>query len=161
MRYENYTDAELLREADGHSGLIKALAERLEMRQQPHSVFHEQATFMRACGQSTTELNPEQAALYRKLFVEELDEFWKAFDERDEVELFDATLDLIVVLIGYGLSNGWPMPEGWAEVMRSNFAKIDPHTGYVLRRPDGKVLKPVGWTPPDLAAVLKREGQII
>jgi hypothetical protein len=32
MRYENLTDDELLRVADGQAGLIKALAERLEMR---------------------------------------------------------------------------------------------------------------------------------
>jgi hypothetical protein len=32
MIYDNLTDAELLRVADGHAGLIKALAERLEMR---------------------------------------------------------------------------------------------------------------------------------
>lgn len=30
--YDNLTDAELLRVADGQAGLIKALAERLEMR---------------------------------------------------------------------------------------------------------------------------------
>jgi hypothetical protein len=33
MIYDNLTDDELIREADGHSGLIKALSERLEMRQ--------------------------------------------------------------------------------------------------------------------------------
>lgn len=32
MNYDNLTDQELLRIADGHAGLIKALAERLEMR---------------------------------------------------------------------------------------------------------------------------------
>lgn len=32
MNYENMTDDELLRVADGHAGLIRALAERLEMR---------------------------------------------------------------------------------------------------------------------------------
>jgi|688.fasta_scaffold00930_20 hypothetical protein len=32
MIYENLTDEELLRVADGQAGLIKALAERLEMR---------------------------------------------------------------------------------------------------------------------------------
>jgi len=63
-------------------------------------------------------------------------------------------LDLIVVLIGYGLSRGWPMNEGWAEVMRSNMAKIDPRTGAVRRREDGKILKPEGWTPPDLASLI-------
>jgi hypothetical protein len=33
MTYDNLTDDELIREADGQSGLIKALSERLEMRQ--------------------------------------------------------------------------------------------------------------------------------
>lgn len=32
MNYDNLTDQELLRVADGQAGLIKALAERLEMR---------------------------------------------------------------------------------------------------------------------------------
>lgn len=32
MNYDHYTDEELLRVADGQAGLIKALAERLEMR---------------------------------------------------------------------------------------------------------------------------------
>lgn len=32
MNYDNLTDQELLRYADGQAGLIKALAERLEMR---------------------------------------------------------------------------------------------------------------------------------
>lgn len=32
MTYDNLTDQELLRVADGQAGLIKALAERLEMR---------------------------------------------------------------------------------------------------------------------------------
>ena len=43
-------------------------------------------------------------------------------------------------------------PEGaWKEVMRSNFDKIDPDTGLVKKREDGKVLKPEGWQPPHLA----------
>ena len=32
MNYDNLTDKELLRFADGQAGLIRALAERLEMR---------------------------------------------------------------------------------------------------------------------------------
>lgn len=32
MNYDNLTDKELLRVADGQAGLIRALAERLEMR---------------------------------------------------------------------------------------------------------------------------------
>jgi predicted HAD superfamily Cof-like phosphohydrolase len=155
MIYDNLTDKELIRQADGEQGLIKALSERLEMRQQPQSVFHDQAFFMRACGQTTTEINPTQAKLYRALIEEEMRELKVAEVQANEVEEFDAVLDLLVVLIGYGLSRGWPMLAGWEEVMRSNMAKIDPRTGMVNKREDGKVLKPEGWTPPALADVIE------
>ena len=155
MIYDNLTNEELIREAEGQGGLIKALSERLDMRQQPHmTAFEEQAFFMQACGQTTYKNNPAQADMYRNLISEELDELGAAEVAADEVEEFDAVLDLIVVLIGYGLSRGWPMSEGWDEVIRSNMAKIDPKTGMVLRRADGKILKPEGWTPPDLDSLL-------
>jgi hypothetical protein len=41
--------------------------------------------------------------------------------------------------------------------MRTNFAKIDPATGKVRKREDGKVLKPVGWTPPNLKPYIYEE----
>lgn len=39
----------------------------------------------------------------------------------------------------------------WCEVMDTNMAKIDPNTGKVRKREDGKILKPEGWKPPNLA----------
>lgn len=156
MNYENMTDAELIREVDNsvNGALTMALAERLDMRQQPNSVFHDQATFMKACGQTTTEDNEDQSRLYLKLIKEEGDELVAALLVADAVEELDAITDLLVVLIGYGLSRGFPMVEAWGEVLRSNMAKIDPHTGVVRRREDGKILKPDGWTAPDLKRVL-------
>jgi predicted HAD superfamily Cof-like phosphohydrolase len=35
-------------------------------------------------------------------------------------------------------------------------AKVDPATGKVQKRADGKVLKPNGWKSPDVAAILAR-----
>jgi predicted HAD superfamily Cof-like phosphohydrolase len=155
MIYDNLTDDELIREADGQGGIIKALSERLDMKQSPPmTAFEEQAFFMRACGQTTHEPNPAQADMYRELIDEERTEMLDAELADNEVEEFDAVLDQIVVLIGYGLSRGWPMNEGWAEVVRSNMAKIDPVTGAVRRREDGKILKPEGWSAPDLAALI-------
>jgi hypothetical protein len=46
------------------------------------------------------------------------------------------------------------MVEAWDEVLRSNRAKIDPLTGAVRKREDGKILKPAGWTAPDIARVI-------
>jgi len=40
--------------------------------------------------------------------------------------------------------------------MKTNFAKIDRETGKVRKRDDGKVLKPVGWTAPNLKSFLKK-----
>jgi predicted HAD superfamily Cof-like phosphohydrolase len=39
--------------------------------------------------------------------------------------------------------------------MDTNFAKIDPVTGKVNKRADGKVLKPEGWKAPELAQFVK------
>ena len=55
------------------------------------------------------------------------------------------------------LFNGIPLDRVWAAVHRSNMAKVDPATGKVIKRADGKVLKPEGWTPPDIPAALAIE----
>ena len=156
MIYENMTDAELIRQADYHdtTAYSRALAERLDMRQQPQSVFHDQAYFMMACGQTTTEPNTKQSDMYLELIKEEGEELVVALEQCDVVEELDAIIDLLVVIIGYGLSRGFPMVEAWDEVLRSNMAKIDPLTGTVRKREDGKILKPAGWTAPDIARVI-------
>jgi hypothetical protein len=152
-KYDNFTDEELIREADGYEGLIRALSERLDMRRNPDSVFHDQAFFMRACKQETTEDTLDQSCMYLNLIDEEVRELNDAVSQRNDVETFDAILDIIVVCIGYGLSRGWPMVKGWEEVMRSNLAKIGSN-GFVQRREDGKIIKPDGWKAPDLRRVL-------
>lgn len=156
MIYDNMTDAELIYEASISYGnpLIVALAERLDMRQEPMSVFLDQARFMMACGQTTTEPNTKQSDMYLELIKEEGEELVVALAECDVVEELDAIIDLLVVIIGYGLSRGFPMVGAWDEVLRSNMAKIDPLTGTVRKREDGKILKPAGWTAPDIARVI-------
>ena len=43
----------------------------------------------------------------------------------------------------------------WQEVLKTNLAKIDSSTGKVIKREDGKVLKPQGWEPPNLLPYIK------
>jgi predicted HAD superfamily Cof-like phosphohydrolase len=71
------------------------------------------------------------------------------------VEQLDALIDILVVTIGALHSGGFDVEGAWNEVMRTNFAKIDPTTGKVRKREDGKVLKPEGWTPPNLVPFVK------
>lgn len=122
------------------------------------SVFDDQAMFMRACGQTVGTHNREQFELYKTLIGEEVNEFYAAADRGDMVEMFDALLDIIVVCIGAGDSAGFPMEAGWDAVHISNLRKIDPATGQVLRRDDGKIQKPAGWRPPNLQRLLEQHG---
>ena len=112
--------------------------------------FRDQEKFMRACDQTVGELNEAQYKLYLDLMEEEWKELKAALLMGDRVEQLDALLDFIVVTTGAIHSAGMDGEGGWKEVMRTNFAKIDKETGKVRKREDGKVLKPQGWTPPDL-----------
>jgi predicted HAD superfamily Cof-like phosphohydrolase len=117
--------------------------------------FRDQEKFMRACDQTVGEFNVEQFNLYTKLIEEEFKELKVAIDNVDSVETLDALIDIVVVTIGALHSLGADAEGAWKEVMNTNFAKIDKETGKVRKREDGKVLKPVGWTAPNLQPFLK------
>jgi hypothetical protein len=119
------------------------------------SVFKDQEKFMSACDQSVGTFNESQFNLYTKLIAEEVDELWEANSAGDRVECLDALIDIMVVTAGAIHSLGADGDGAWNEVMRTNFAKIDSVTGKVRKRDDGKVLKPEGWTPPNLKLFVK------
>ena len=118
--------------------------------------FRDQEKFMRACDQSTDAVNESQYAMYVKLIDEEHQELLEATLTEDRVEQLDALVDILVVTIGAIHSMGADAEGAWKEVMATNFAKIDRETGKVRKREDGKVLKPQGWTAPNLVPFLKK-----
>ncbi len=118
--------------------------------------FRDQEKFMKACDQSVNEFNKDQFNLYVTLIEEEANELADAITAHDQVETVDALIDILVVTIGALHSIGADAEGAWKEVMKTNFAKIDRETGKVRKREDGKVLKPQGWTPPDLKPFLKK-----
>jgi predicted HAD superfamily Cof-like phosphohydrolase len=105
---------------------------------------------MRACGQTIDTPNAAQFKLYCDLIKEEVAELADAVASSDRVEQLDALIDIMVVTAGALHSMGVDSPGAWKEVMRSNFAKVDQRTGKVIRREDGKILKPTNWEPPRL-----------
>jgi len=119
-------------------------------------IFNDQRKFMRACGQTTDEFTESQYQMYCNLISEEVQELQDALQDRDTVEQLDALIDILVVTAGALHSLGVDADGAWKEVMRSNFDKVDPRTGRVTRREDGKVLKPEGWEPPRLKSFLRR-----
>ena len=114
--------------------------------------FRDQEKFMRACEQTVGEFNKAQYQLYCNLISEEFDELVAS---KTKVHDLDALIDILVVTIGAIHSLGADAEGAWKEVMSTNFAKIDKQTGRVRKREDGKVLKPAGWTPPDLEQFVK------
>jgi len=110
--------------------------------------------FMQASGQTVGKCDPLQGNLYADLVLEEQGE-WK--DAKNPVDDLDAIVDQIWVLIGLAESLGYDLGGAWNEVARSNLAKIDKATGTVQKREDGKILKPDGWTPPNLVPFIGDE----
>ena len=119
--------------------------------------FKDQERFMQACDQTTDKWNQAQFDLYVDLIREEVRELEEAIVEGNRKEILDALEDIMVVTAGAMHSMGADGEGGWNEVMRTNFAKIDPVTGKVRKREDGKVLKPEGWQPPNLEPFIQKD----
>ena len=115
--------------------------------------FRDQEKFMRACDQTVDAMNESQFNMYKNLIEEEFRELQEAHDMEAEL---DALIDILVVTIGAIHSAGFDGEGAWKEVMATNFNKIDRDTGKVRKREDGKVLKPVGWTAPNMVPFLKK-----
>lgn len=90
-----------------------------------------------------------------KLLVEEVQEYAEAARTGDMVEILDALADIGYILAGTIINHGMQhiYDDSFNEVHRSNMAKLV--DGKVIRREDGKVLKPQDWQPPNLAQFLQ------
>ena len=107
--------------------------------------------FGSACDQPPSE---ENYKMYLSLIDEEVGELNDAVNSNDKLEQLDALVDILVVTMGAIRAAGWDGEGAWKEVMDTNFAKIDPDSGKVRKREDGKVLKPEGWKAPQLEKFL-------
>jgi predicted HAD superfamily Cof-like phosphohydrolase len=120
------------------------------------NIFKDQETFMVACDQTVDVFNEQQFTMYVRLIGEEVTELADAVAIDDRVEILDALQDILVVTVGAIHSMGAAGEGAWNEVMRSNLSKIDATTGKVIKREDGKVLKPDNWSPPVLSQFVTR-----
>jgi NTP pyrophosphatase (non-canonical NTP hydrolase) len=116
--------------------------------------------FMISCGQ---EVNNKPALvddttrdLRISLMEEELlgdGELVDSMKNGDMVGIADGLADLLYVVFGTASAYGINMQAVFDEVQRSNMSKI-PEDGILLRREDGKILKPATFSPADLAPVM-------
>lgn len=91
-----------------------------------------------------------------KFMQEELDEYRESAAAGDLEGQFDALVDLAYVLLGTAYLQGFPFAKGWSEVHRANMTKTRAPSADASKRGSAyDVVKPSGWTPPQMMALLK------
>ena len=117
---------------------------------------------MRASRQSVSGVNFQQISLYKELIREELvNELFPALDAWMEdplnrqklLEVLDGLGDVEVVINGLAYSMGVELPVIKDRIDDSNLTKIK--NGKVIKREDGKVLKPDTFKLPILADIVE------
>ena len=108
--------------------------------------------FMAACGQDVNVVPtiPDEGTrqMRHSILIEEVNELQSA---TTHIDALDAITDILYVLLGtahaYGL--GDKLQAAFNEVHRSNMTKVMPE-GKVMKREDGKIIKPDAYEPPNL-----------
>jgi predicted HAD superfamily Cof-like phosphohydrolase len=90
--------------------------------------------------------------LHVALLAEEVAEFAAAIAAGDLVEAADALADIQYILLGAATDFGIDIGQIFDEVHESNMRKAS-----APRDAKGKIGKPPGWTPPDVAGCLERQ----
>lgn len=104
---------------------------------------------------------PDDLLDFRIDFIkEELREFEDARDAGDEAGMFDALIDMAYIIHGTAHILGYPWQEGWDEVQQANMSKrkVQPDGSDSKRGSKWDVVKPPGWTAPDMERILKEHG---
>ncbi|MGM8062495.1 phosphoribosyl-ATP pyrophosphohydrolase [Vogesella indigofera] len=111
----------------------------------------------------------EALTMWQTMLQEEWQEFMTALQDYQRIqqaepaeqtrlraELAAEGVDVLNVLIGLLLSQGLPVEKMFDAIHAANLAKcVD---GKVLRREDGKILKPAGWQAADKEGVIRQHG---
>jgi predicted HAD superfamily Cof-like phosphohydrolase len=144
--------------------------------------FHEKFWLDHALYEFSPRLIPDELAKFRlKFLAEELNELLDAYERHDLSKIADALVDLVYVAMGTAHLHGLPWEALWNEVQRANMAKERCEIGHAfipmgddsaIEAPDcceqcnapqhkhstrgsiNDVIKPPGWTAPNIARVL-------
>lgn len=95
-----------------------------------------------------------------KFLEEELEEFKEGLAEGNHAKMFDALIDLVYVAHGTAHLQGYPWQKGWNLVQSANMRKVRAaKDGSDSKRGSSyDVVKPEGWTAPDIEGLLQRHG---
>lgn len=105
--------------------------------------------------QKPTHLSEERIEMRIDILREEISELEEAMLEQNIVNVADAIIDSIYILIGHALEFGIAhrLEECFDEVQRSNMSKLG-EDGLPIYREDGKIMKGPKYSPPALAEII-------
>jgi predicted HAD superfamily Cof-like phosphohydrolase len=104
----------------------------------------------------------DERELRKKLLKEEFDEYLRAEEDNDLVEVADALGDMLYIIYGTAVSYGLPINDIFDEIHNSNLSKLD-ENGNPIRREDGKILKGPNYFKPDISSIInqnRKEGDL-
>lgn len=118
---------------------------------------------------ATPQFDATALAMWQTMLQEEWQEFSVALQDYQRIQLAEPAeqtrlraelaaegVDVLNVLLGLLLSQGLPVEKMFDAIHAANLAKcVD---GKVLRRADGKILKPAGWQAADKEGVIRQHG---
>jgi len=113
-----------------------------------------------ASTQDIPRLLPTDYTKYRLRFMlEEIEELTNAYDNDDLVEIADALVDLVYVILGTAHAHFLPWEKLFAEVQHANMTKLRASSARESKRNNQlDVVKPKGWLPPNIEQILVDAG---
>ena len=115
--------------------------------------------FTKACNEDLPKtprlLNENDISFIKEMVNDELTELEEA---KDLPEQMDALVDAVYYLCDQAVRNGMNLDKIFDIVHKANMSKVV--QGKVLRREDGKILKPQGWIDPAPLLAIEVKKQI-
>lgn len=95
----------------------------------------------------------EERSLRLSLLNEEVEEYKQAEENNDLENIAKELADVVYIAYGTAVSYGIPLDKIFSEVHTSNMSKVG-EDGKIIRREDGKVLKPSTYKPANIQQFL-------
>lgn len=100
-------------------------------------------------------VDPKLQAFRRKFITEEFIEFIRAEAKEAAEDELDGCVDMVYVILGYCYLRGWDFFGAFLTVHEKNMEKMRVAPDDPRARSPWDVIKPPGWTPPDLSAFVR------
>jgi predicted HAD superfamily Cof-like phosphohydrolase len=89
--------------------------------------------------------------------MEELAEYTQAITKKDAAGALDALVDIVYIALGTAWLFNLPFERAWDQVQKANMSKIRTKSKSKKRGTSFDVVKPKGWTAPDIEQIIEEE----